>query len=162
MFGGKKWRYVLRADKYSTLSEAKVLDEASAHSGIGRGALKGAWDAIGEVVKNWLTEGHSVPLPGVGTMRFSLQSKAVEDVNDVASSLIRARKIVYTPETSIKQVLQKTNVSITCIDRNGEVVKRVQDQADNETIEDGDGDGDGNGSSTGGSTGGSDGDDGME
>ncbi|MBR2184830.1 MAG: hypothetical protein IJ897_05345 [Prevotella sp.] len=60
-----------------------------------RGALKGAWDAIGEVIKAWVTEGHSVSIPGLGTLRFGMNAQAVEDVNEVAKSLIRTRKVVF-------------------------------------------------------------------
>ena len=70
--GPVQWRYVLKAENYSKLNEAKVIEEASTHSGIGKGALKGAWDAIGDVIKAWVTEGHSVTIPGLGTMRFSI------------------------------------------------------------------------------------------
>ncbi len=136
--GPIEYRYVLHAENYSKLKEAKVIEEASTHSGIGKGALKGAWDAIGDVIKAWVTEGHSVTIPGLGTMRFSLSGKSVADVNDVAASLITGRKVVYTPSAEIKDVLKSTNVSITCIDKDGNVVKRVQDANENEDIDEGD------------------------
>ena len=162
--GPVQYRYVMHADTYSKLNEAKVIQEASTRSGIAKGALKGAWDAIGEVLKAWVTEGHSVTIPGLGTMRFSLQGKSVVDVNDVAAGLITGRKVVFTPSTNIKEVLKGTNVSITCIDKDGNVVKRVQDDATNETVDDGDNT-TGGSSTTGGSTtggGSNDGGDGME
>ena len=36
-------------------------------------------DEAGEVIKAWATEGHSVALPGLGTMRFGLSAKSVAD-----------------------------------------------------------------------------------
>ena len=157
--GTPEYRYVMHADTYSKLKEAKVIEEASTHSGIGKGALKGAWDAIGDVIKAWVTEGHSVTIPGLGTMRFSLSGKSVVDVNDVAAGLITGRKVIFTPSADIKEVLKSTNVSITCIDKDGNVVKRVQDDASNETVDDG---GDDNTQTGGGSNTGGDGGDGME
>ena len=133
------YRYVLRPVNYSRLAEKKVIAEASVRSGIAKGALKGAWDAIGEVLKAWLTEGHSVAIPGLGTLRFSVSGQSVEDVNDVAKDLIKSRKVVYTPSTDIKDELKGTNISITCYDKDGKEVKRVQDDADNEDIDDGEG-----------------------
>ena len=130
-----KWMYVMHVNQYSKLSEAKVLEEAAAHSGIGKGALKGAWDAIGDVIANWVTEGHSCPIPGLGTIRFSVQAKAVADVNDVAKNLITSRKVVFTPNTDILSTLKATKVQITCIDKNGQIVKRVQDDASNENLD---------------------------
>ena len=147
-----RYMYVMHVNQYSKLNENKVLDEASAHSGIGKGALKGAWDAIGDVISTWVTEGHSVTIPGLGTIRFSVQAKAVEDVNDVAKNLITSRKVVFTPNTAILAALKATGVQITCIDKNGKVVKRVQDDASNEEIVDDNN----NGSNSGGNSGGGD------
>lgn len=131
------YMYVMHVNQYSNLNAKKVIEEASAHSGIGKGALKGAWDAIGDVIRSWVTEGHSVTIPGLGTVRFSVQAKAVEDVNDVAKKLITSRKVVFTPDSDILATLRDTSVQITCIDKDGNVVKRVTDDASNETVEEG-------------------------
>ena len=87
--------------------------------------MKACWDAAGEVIKAWATEGHSVALPGLGTMRFGLRSKAVENVNDVKTSLISSRRIIFTPSVDLKDELANAAIQITCIDRNGKEVKRV-------------------------------------
>ena len=64
-------------------------------------------------------------LPGLGTMRFGLRSKAVEKVEDVKTSLIESRRIIFTPSVDLKDELANTSIQITCIDRNGDIVKRV-------------------------------------
>jgi hypothetical protein len=58
-------------------------------------------------------------------MRFGLRSKAVENVNDVKTSLISSRRIIFTPSVDLKDELANTAIQITCYDRNGEEVKRV-------------------------------------
>ena len=63
-------KFVMRPDLYIPIQEKKVFAEASTHSGISAGVIKAAWDAAGEVIRTWATEGHSIPLPGLGTMRF--------------------------------------------------------------------------------------------
>ena len=123
--GEEKWAYVLQAELYNTLSQAKVVQEAAIRSGISKGAINAAWEAIGEVIRAWATEGHSVAIPGLGSMRFGLRSNAVADVNQVGTDLITSRRVIFTPNASIKQELAKTSVNITCYDRNGNVVKRV-------------------------------------
>ena len=125
-------RYVMRPEKYSQLTESKVITEAAVRSGIAKGALKGAWDAIGEVIKAWVTEGHSVAIPGLGTLRFGMNAQAVEDVNEVAKSLIRTRKVVFTPSVDIKSELKATKIAITCYDKDGNLVKRVTSTDDAE------------------------------
>ena len=79
--------------------------------------IKAAWDAAGEVIRTWATEGHSIPLPGLGTMRFGVRSKAVEKLEDV------------------KDELKNTSIQITCLDEDGNVLKRVT-SGDSGDIED--------------------------
>ena len=119
------WRWVMQPELYLALAQEKVIKEAALRSGVSRGVMQACWDAAGEVIKAWATEGHSVALPGLGTMRFGLRAKSVEDVNDVKSSLISTRRIIFTPAVDLKDELKNTAVQITCIDRDGKEVKRV-------------------------------------
>ena len=129
------WRYVMQPDLYSSLNQEKVIREAALRSGVSEGIMHACWDAAGEVIKAWATEGHSVALPGLGTMRFGLSAKTVADVNDVKTSLIKTRRIIFTPAVELKDELAKTSVIITCYDRNGNEVKRVT-SADPGEVED--------------------------
>ena len=126
------YRYVMSPEQYSSLNQKKVIKEAALRSGVSQGVMQACWDAAGEVIKAWATEGHSVALPGLGTMRFGVRGKSVEDVNDVKSSLISSRRIIFTPTTDLKDELKNTAIQITCIDRNGDVVKRVTSTDDAE------------------------------
>ena len=119
------WRYVMVPDLYSSLNQEKVIREAALRSGVSEGVMHACWDAAGEVIKAWATEGHSVAIPGLGSMRFGLSAKTVADVNDVKTSLIKTRRIIFTPAVELKDELAKTSVIITCYDRNGNEVKRV-------------------------------------
>ena len=119
------YRYVMLPEIYSSLTQEKVIREAAIRSGVQEGVMHACWDAAGEVIKAWATEGHSVPMPGLGTMRFGLSAKSVADVNDVKSSLITVRRIIFTPSTELKEELSSTAIQITCYDRNGDIVKRV-------------------------------------
>ena len=127
-----KYRYVMKADLYTSLTQAKVIKEAALRSGVSQGVMKACWDAAGEVIKAWATEGHAVALPGLGTMRFGLRSKAVEKVEDVKTSLITSRRIIFTPDVDLKDELKNTAVQITCYDRDGNEVKRVTSTDDGE------------------------------
>ena len=141
------YRYVLKPDLYTSLSQAKVIKEAALRSGVSRGVMQACWDAAGEVIKAWATEGHSVALPGLGTMRFGLRSKAVEKVEDVKTGLIETRRIIFTPSVDLKDELKNTTIQITCIDRTGKEVKRVN-SSDEGNIEDPENQGGENGSGT--------------
>ena len=140
------WRYVMSPELYTALNQQKVIREAALRSGVSQGVMQACWDAAGEVIKAWATEGHSVALPGLGTMRFGLRAKAVEDVNKVKTSLIRSRRIIFTPAVELKDELASTAVQITCYDRNGNEVKRVT-STDDGTVEDPENEGGENGGS---------------
>ena len=128
-------KFVMRPDLYIPIQEKKVFAEASTHSGISAGVIKAAWDAAGEVIRTWATEGHSIPLPGLGTMRFGVRSKAVEDLEDVKTNLISVRRIIFTPNVDVKDELKNTSIQITCLDEDGTVLKRVT-SGDSGDIED--------------------------
>ena len=153
----------MRPDLYVPIAEKKVFQEAATHSGISAGVIKAAWDAAGEVIRTWATEGHSIPLPGLGTMRFGVRSKAVEKLEDVKANLISVRRIIFTPNVDVKDELKNTSIQITCLDEEGNVLKRVTsgDSGDieedggehqsSENTENGSGTENGGGSSSGGS-----------
>ena len=128
-------KFVMRPDLYIPIAEKKVFSEASTHSGISAGVIKAAWDAAGEVLRTWATEGHSVPLPGLGTMRFGVRSKAVEELEDVKTKLIKVRRIIFTPSVEVKDELKNTSIQITCLDEEGNVLKCVT-SGDSGDIED--------------------------
>ena len=161
---GKK--FVMRPDLYVPIAEKKVFQEAATHSGISSGVIKAAWDAAGEVIRTWATEGHSIPLPGLGTMRFGVRSKAVEKLEDVKANLISVRRIIFTPNVDVKDELKNTSIQITCLDEDGNVLKRVtsgdsgeiEDNENGGSTESGNGSegGNTNGGNTGGNTGGDD------
>ena len=164
------WRYVMQPELYMALAQKKVIKEAALRSGVSQGVMQACWDAAGEVIKAWATEGHSVALPGLGTMRFGLRSKAVEKVEDVKSGLITSRRIIFTPNSDLKEELANTAIQITCFDRTGKEVKRVtsDDEGNVEDPEDtsnvnpnpnpnDNGNDDGNGNDGGGTSGGDNG-----
>ena len=149
------YRYMMKPEMYSTLSQSKVIREAALRSGVSQGVMKACWDAAGEVIKAWATEGHAVALPGLGTMRFGLRSKSVEKVEDVKTGLIKSRRIIFTPSVDLKDELAATSIMITCYDRNGNEVKRVtstsgevEDNEENENENENSGSGSSTGSET--------------
>ena len=147
------WRYVMSPELYTALNQQKVIREAALRSGVSQGVMQACWDAAGEVIKAWATEGHSVALPGLGTMRFGLRAKSVANVNDVKAGLIRSRRIIFTPSVELKDELAGTAIQITCYNRNGEEVKRVT-STDDGTVEDPENENGNENENTGGNTGG--------
>ena len=146
------YRFMLQAEIYNTLTAQKVISEAAVRSGIPEGALSAAWDAIGQVVKVWATEGHSIAIPGLGRMRFGVRATTVDDVSKVSNGLITTRRVIFSPSTEIKDELLNTSINITCYDRDGKIIKRVT-STDPGTIEDPEDPNDPNNPSNGGNSG---------
>ena len=119
------YRYVLSPVLYNKLAEDKVIDEACVRSNLAKSVLQSAWNAIGDVVEAWATEGHSVAIPGLGTMRFGINATSVSTVEKVSNGLITARKVIFTPSKKIKNELLNTGIRIACYDRNGKLLKTV-------------------------------------
>ena len=130
-----KYRYVMMPEIYTSLSQDKVIKEAALRSGVSKGIMQACWDAAGEVIKAWATEGHSVALPGLGPMRFGLRAKSVATAEEVKTGLISTRRIIFTPAVDLKDELASTAIQITCYDRTGKEVKRVT-STDPGTVED--------------------------
>ena len=68
--GKQKWAFVMQAELYSQLNATKVIEEAAVRSGLPKAVINAGWSAIGEVIAAWATEGHSVAVPGLGSLRF--------------------------------------------------------------------------------------------
>ena len=131
--------YVMTPELYLALNQKKVIREAALRSGVSQGVMQACWDAAGEVIKAWATEGHSVALPGLGTIRFAVRAQAVANVEKVGVDLIKSKRIVFTPSVDIKKELAATSVNIICYDRNGQIVKRITTEGGD--VEDGEDDG---------------------
>ena len=62
------YRYVLKPELYTSLDQKKVIREAALRSGVSQGVMKACWDAAGEVIKAWATEGHALALKAKAPM----------------------------------------------------------------------------------------------
>lgn len=112
--GGKdQYMYVMQPLIYNKLTPEKVIQQAALHCGLTPAVMNVAYAALSEVIKAWATEGHSVAVPGLGTMRFGLRANAVKSVEDVSTKLITQRRVIFCPNMEIKQELAKTGISIT-------------------------------------------------
>lgn len=136
-YAGKE-RFVMMARTYSTLSDSKVIQEASLRTGLPKSVVRACWEGCGEVISAWCVEGHSVALPGLGHMRFGIRAASVEKVEDVSTNLITSRRVIFLPSVAIKEELAKTSISITCYDKEGKRIKTVT-STDKDDIEEDDG-----------------------
>lgn len=133
-----KERFVMMAQTYNTLSESKVISEAALRTGMSKQVVRACWEGCAEIISAWATEGHSIPIPGLGHMRFGIRAISVEKVEDVSTKLITSRRVIFIPSVAIKDELAKTSIAITCYDRDGKKIKTVT-STDTDDIEEDDG-----------------------
>ena len=107
----KKEGYVSRAVTYSKIDGEDVLEYAAPHSGINPGQLSAAMYAIRQSFINFLLNGHSVELPGVGIFRVGVNAKMVDEASMVSVDQIYRRKIHYLPSIDLKNRLMRISFS---------------------------------------------------
>lgn len=120
------YAYEMQEPMYNTLSQAKVIQEAALRSGISKGAINASWDAICEVIKAWITEGHEITIPGIGTVRIVADSQKVATIKDVEREMITERHFVFKPSAELQAEMNGTHFYITCYNKDDKLVKRVE------------------------------------
>ena len=107
----KKEGYVSRAVTYSKIDGEDVLEYAAQNSGINQAQLSAAMYAIRQSFINFLLNGHSVELPGVGIFRVGVNAKMVDEASKVSVDQIYRRKIHYLPSIALKDKLIRISFS---------------------------------------------------
>ena len=103
--------YVSRAVTYSKIDGEDVLELAAQNSGINQAQLSAAMYAIRQSFINFLLNGHSVELPGVGIFRVGVNAKMVDEASMVSVDQIYRRKIHYLPSIDLKNRLTRISFS---------------------------------------------------
>ena len=103
--------YVSRAVTYSKIDGDEVLELAAQNSGINQAQLSAAMYAIRQSFINFLLNGHSVELPGVGIFRVGVNAKMVDEASMVSVDQIYRRKIHYLPSIDLKNRLTRISCS---------------------------------------------------
>ena len=125
--------YVSRAVTYSKIDGEDVLEDAAQNSGINQAQLSAAMYAIRQSFVNFLLNGHSVELPGVGIFRVGVNAKMVDEATKVSVDQIYRRKIHFLPSTVLKDRLTRISFSTDPTEMDAETTTpTVPDEGDNE------------------------------
>ena len=104
-FEGKEGGYVTRAVTYSRITSKNFLKHVARNSGVSKGALYAAADAIAKEFQNLLLIGHSVEIPEIGTFRVSISAKSAETADQAGAHTVYRRRVLYHPCVDIKEQL---------------------------------------------------------
>lgn len=126
MAAQEKNLYTIRAVRYSTISADELVDAASRNSNVNKGVLRSATNAVLNEFHNFLMNGHSVELPGIGYFRFSFSAKAPETLAELKEKgvEITQKRVLYRPNVALASKLNEINILETgAYDIDGNEVK---------------------------------------
>ena len=95
----KKWyaRSVLLGNPIST---NQIAERIVTESTVAKADVVAVLAALSGVMGDYMSQGRSVRLDGIGTFSFSANSKTVDKPEDVSVKLIKGVKVVFRPEVS--------------------------------------------------------------
>lgn len=126
MAAQEKNLYTIHAVRYSTISGEELVDAASRNSNVNKGVLRSATNAVLNEFHNFLMNGHSVELPGIGYFRFSFSAKAPETLAELKEKGVKItqKRVLYRPNVTLATKLNEINILETgAYDINGNEVK---------------------------------------
>lgn len=115
MAAQEKHLYMIRAIRYSTISGDELVDAASRNSQVNKGVLRSATNAVLNEFHNFLMNGHSVELPGIGYFRFSFSAKAPETLAELKEKgvEIKQKRVLYRPNVALMTKINAITVEDT-------------------------------------------------
>lgn len=108
-------RYVAHIDNYSEISYDAIVAYAAKAAQVPESTMYMAMEAIFDAISYFVTEGHSVELPFIGTFSFGINGKAAwnaEDAKDLANKVYR-KKIRFVMTPTMRSLIR--NVSFTSV-----------------------------------------------
>ncbi len=111
LVGQDKIAYKKRPIRYSTISADELVNAAVRNSQVSAGVMRSAMNAVLNEFHNFMLNGHSVELPGLGYFRFSFSakmSKTPEELKEKGLKLKRKR-VLYRPNILIREGLDAIN-----------------------------------------------------
>lgn len=107
----KKDAYVTRVVNLPLIDADTLLERAADNSGLRRGVLYAAVDAVNNEIKNFLANGHPVEVPMLGIFRFAVNAHASETMEDAGTAQIYRRKIIYRPTVALNRYINTINLT---------------------------------------------------
>lgn len=115
--GAKKWYAVPSSE--SAMDGKALTRAATANTSTAPIEMEAAMEHLAAFIPQQLLQGHTVKVPGLGSLRLSFRSKGVSDITTFnAGSMIDDVRILFTPEKNLRD-----NVLAGVAFENGGVLK---------------------------------------
>lgn len=74
--------------------------------------MRASFDAIMLQVKELLLNGHGIQLGDLGTFRFSIKCKSVDNAEDISVNNVKRRRIIFTPSSDMRNAIKRVKMEI--------------------------------------------------
>ena len=89
---------------------------ASNDTGISRAMVKAVFEGLIQEIEQMVLNGHTIQLGELGTLKFSISCKSVEDKEDLSTDLIKRRRILFQPSSRLKTAVNNVQFQTTVIE----------------------------------------------
>ena len=97
-----KWHATPKSE--TPLSGKAMTRAATANTTTAPIEMEASLELLAKFVPQQLQQGHTVKLPGLGSLRLSFKSDGVANINDFrANSMIKNARIVFTPAKELRE-----------------------------------------------------------
>lgn len=100
--------WYLQKRKYDTISSKELVEAMARNTGIPVAKVAMATDAIVKQLKNFLLNGHSVNIIGLGTFSPRIKSRPSETKDQVTAENVKALLLKFRPQTDIREDMKNT------------------------------------------------------
>ena len=103
-----KMAWYLQKRKYDTISSKELVEAMARNTGIPVAKVAMATDAIVKQLKNFLLNGHSVNIIGLGTFSPRIKSRPSDSKDAVTADNVKALLLKFRPQTDIREDMKNT------------------------------------------------------
>ena len=107
--------YVLRPSRYTTISGEDLINECARHASVPKSYAAATLEALAAMSITFLSNGHNVVLPNLGTLSLSIDSKAVADLKNVSLNNMVDLNIRFKPNHILKAEMDGVHYEIGAI-----------------------------------------------
>ena len=104
--GNSGMGYVLRPVRYSTMRQTDIVNYCMKNSLVPQAYITAAVVAFVQCIENFLLNGHSVELPGLGIFYLTSNGITATNAEDCGVNQVDSLKVRFTPSTSLKAAVE--------------------------------------------------------
>ncbi|MCL2608646.1 MAG: HU family DNA-binding protein [Treponema sp.] len=105
-------KWYLTPEKSGTVRVRQLSKEVGAKADLPPGDVQKALNALMELLPEYLKQGNSVKLEGLGSFRVSVKSEGANAPGELSSGSVKGVKVVFVPSAELKRNLGDVSFAI--------------------------------------------------